>query len=126
MNGAVSAAGEDGVAPRENSLLRFFFSVAAGVGEDEIGFDSSIAQKSEDGLQLGLALATAAGIGIVEQGCLAHRLVEDGLYLERFFSKHTLQAARVWNKLWLLGKGASPVTLLRPPSRNSNSGGSTR
>ncbi len=83
VDGAVAAAREDGVTTRQHGLPRFLLGVVARVGEDELGLDVRVAEQREHGFQLCLAPhAPAAGIRVIEQGCLTHGGIEDGLYFE--------------------------------------------
>jgi hypothetical protein len=116
VNGAVTTAGKDGVAAREDGLPRLFLGMSAGMSKDEIGFDACIAQQSEHGFQFRLAPLASAGIRVVEQSCLAHSLAEGGLYLSGFsLLMNTWQGVWVWNKLWQLGNGRVAPSRPRPP-----------
>jgi len=73
VDGAVAAAGENGIASGEYGLASHFFGMRAGMSQDQAGFHPGMAQQGKDGLQFRLApVAASAGIRVVEQGCLAH------------------------------------------------------
>ena len=67
VNGAVSAAGKDGVTTCEHGLPRLLLGVSARVGEDELSLDVGAAEQRQHGFQLGLApRAAAAGVRVIE------------------------------------------------------------
>lgn len=82
VDGAIAAAGEDGVTSGENGLTGMFESVGAGMRENEFGVDACAPQQSEHRFQLLLAAhSVATGVGVEEQDCLAHGLSRSWIVL---------------------------------------------
>ena len=67
VDGAIAAAGKDGVETRKDGFPRLLLRMGTRVGEDELGFDVCPAQQRQRGFQLRLApSAAAAGFGVIE------------------------------------------------------------
>ena len=72
VDGAVAAAGEDGVATGVDRAAGFFDGVMGRFSGNQIGFHGSVSKHGERGFQFPLALLAAAGFRVVEQRGLAH------------------------------------------------------
>ena len=73
VNGAIAAAGEDGVAAARHRIARVDGGLVAGTANGKLGMDSSGLDDADGNVELAVAtLASAAGIGIKENGGFAH------------------------------------------------------
>ena len=79
MDGAIAAAGENGVATGIDRTAGLFDGMFRRLRGNQISFNAGLPEHGERGFQVTLPLLAGAGRRIVDQSRLAHRAFEAGL-----------------------------------------------